>query len=352
MNRTVKITGLIVVTLGMLLILAFGVSSRMNNERFLAPDDASWLYTNGPWTASEDPSLGKVMVGTLTGAKAKIETNSSYATLKQRGTGGEIKISVDGNPAVTHVIPSDQSWHYLPIFTKQTGWHKIEVAFSNSNYEIGGMYIDKGADVRKPEEQKKKIVVIGHSYAEGCCLNNKGFFSFSSIVGDKLDMESINVGIGRTDINVGGKSSGLSRVGSDVISYKPDYVLSVYGFNAIRDINRGDSSHNQYQADYVTFLKSITDALPLTHVFASGIISIRGMSDEMLAPYNQDIKNACSLVTNCTFVDLSGKWNDDNYAKYLSDTDGIHPSEEGYRFLGEEYSRAVLSVVKKQQSSK
>ncbi|TJY42582.1 SGNH/GDSL hydrolase family protein [Cohnella pontilimi] len=349
MNRLVMIVSLSVLALGMLLILAFGVSSRMSKERFLAPDDASWLYTNGPWTASVDPSLGKVMVGMLTGSRAKIETNSGHATLKQRGSGGEIQISIDGKLAVTHAVPKDQSWHYLPIYANLTGWHKIEVAFSASNHEIGGIYIDRRADVRKPIEQKKKIVVTGASYAEGCCLDNKGFVSFSSLVGDKLDMESLNTGIGRTDVNVGGEQSGLRRVQSDVIAYKPDYVLAVYGINAMRDINSGASSHREYQADYEAYLKSITDALPNAHVFASGIISVRGMTDETLDPFNQDIKNACSLVEHCTFIDLSGKWNDDNYAKYLS-RDGIHPSEEGYRFLADEYSRAIALVMKKQQS--
>ncbi|WP_276507953.1 SGNH/GDSL hydrolase family protein [Paenibacillus thermotolerans] len=331
-------------------MLAYGLSGFMAKEQqFIAPTDAAWLYTNGVWESVEREGLGIVMAGKHTGAKAKIETDSPVATLKQRGTGGEIKVFVDGKPVVTHVVPKDDQWHELPIYRNLTGWHEIGFAFSALNQEIGGLYIEDGAGVRKPKYDKKRLVVIGHSYAEGCCLDDKGFSSFASLMGDILDAESINVGIGRTDINAGGARSGLSRVESDVIAFQPDYVLSVYGVNAVGSINSGDSSHEQYQAEYAEFLKKINDALPETQVFASGIIAVRGMSDETLAPFNEDIKNACASVPNCTFVDLAGKWNEENFAKYLS-RDGIHPSRDGHEFLANEYAIAIK--LRQQQQGK
>jgi len=153
-----------------------------------------------------------------------------------------------------------------------------------------------------------------------------------------IGVESINQGIGKTDVGVSvpvsANNSGIGRIQTDIIQLKPDYVLSVYGYNARRD------TPEQFQADYTTFLATIRDALPDTPVFASGIISVQALSDLGAAPYNEAIKKACVSVPNCTFIDLSGKWNKDNYSKYVFG-DGVHPNDEGYRFLAEEYAKAI-----------
>lgn len=332
--------GLVVIIAVVGIALAFEKSGNSNERKFVAPSDPAWHYTNGTWTPAEEPDWGEVMKGKQLGVRASIETDSAYAILKQRGNGGEITVFVDGKPEVTAVLPQDGAVHEIPIFQDSKGWRKIEAAFSGTGGEIGGLFVSQKSKVRKPEDGRKKLVVIGHSYAAGCCINDRGLKSFAPLLGDMLNVESINVGIGRTDINVGGKYSGLGRVESDVIAFKPDYVLSVYGFNAIREIAAGRTTHEQYEADYTKFIRTITESLPQTRVFASSIISIGGYSDEMLTPYNQDIQKACSSVANCTFIDLSGKWNADNYDLYVS-SDGIHPSEEGHRFLAEVYAEAI-----------
>jgi lysophospholipase L1-like esterase len=198
--------------------------------------------------------------------------------------------------------------------------------------------------VMKAEDYKKKLVVIGHSYIEGTGSSNKGLTSIVPVLGEILGVESINQGIGRTDVDVSvpanAKNSGLERVQPDIIQLMPDYVLSVYGYNALR------RTPEQYQEDYAMFLKTIRDAMPDIPVFASGIISVRSLSEEGAAPYNEAIKKACVSVPNCTFIDLSGKWNKDNYNKYLSH-DGVHPNDEGYQFLAEEYAKVMSAVIKK-----
>lgn len=344
-RKVLKIIGVILIFIVLILYLVFGPPNILNKRQFIAPTNPSWHYTNGTWEKADEPDWGEVMKGKQTGTRAKIETDSSFAILKQRGYGGELAVFVDGKFTAAHTVKNDGKLHELPVYSNYTGWHRIEVVFSTRYNEIDGLYISNFANVRKPEDNKKKLVVIGHSYAEGCCLNDKGLKSFAAILGDILGVESINAGIGRTDIDVGGGNSALNRVQSDVIDFKPDYVLSVYGLNAMRNINTGASTHEQYEADYAKFIKTITDSLPQTHVFASGIASVPGWTEEKLAPFNQDIKNACSSVPNCTFIDLSGKWNDDNFDKYLS-RDGIHPSEEGHQFLAEEYAKIISTVMK------
>lgn len=319
-------------------------SANSNEKRFISPLDPAWIYTNGKWEKIEQSDWGEVMSSKQTGARALIETNSPYAILKKRGNGNDVTVFVDGVIAVTYPMPNDGQIHEIPIFSDSKGWHRIEVGASWIN-ENDGLYISKKAEVRTPEDQRKRLVVVGHSYAEGCCIKDKGIKSFAPLLGNMLGVESINEGVGRTDVNVGGNRSALGLV-QKVIDWKPDYVLAVYGYNARSPIGRGTITHEDYQADYTEFIKRITDALPQTHVFVSGIPSLRGLSEKSLDPFNQDIKTACSNVQNCTYIDLKGKWNDSNYDKYVSN-DGVHPSEEGFQFLAEEYAKVISTVMKK-----
>jgi lysophospholipase L1-like esterase len=324
------------------------VKKQSMEKRLVEPTSAEWLYTNGTWNKVDVPGWGEVMKGDAQyGRRARIETDSPIAVLKQRGIGGNVLISVDGKQVVNQGLDGTGENNEIPIYSNSTGWHQIEVVFSNRSSEIDGLYISKDAKARKPEYNKKKLVVIGHSYVEGCCASNIALKSFSALVGDILGVESINQGIGRTDVNVATgttKNSGLDRVQTDVINLKPDYVLSVYGYNVIGI--GGDMTHKKYQDDYTKFIKMINDALPQTQVFASGIASVAGRSEESLKPYNDDIKNACANALNCTFIDLAGKFNESNYDKYIAN-DGIHPSDEGHKFLAEEYAKVISSVIKK-----
>ncbi|MFD2614814.1 SGNH/GDSL hydrolase family protein [Paenibacillus gansuensis] len=348
MNQHVlrKWAGTLITLWILLLVSGCGMTDLPGGKQFINPADESWSYTNGRWSSAEEgEGWGKVMKGNQAGTRASIETDSPYAALKQRGTGGTITVFVDGKAAVTHEVPQDGKKHILPIYNKNEGWHQIEVAFSGLNSEIDGLYVSKQARVKKPGLPRKKIVVIGHSYAEGCCLQERGTKSFAALVGDLLGMESVNAGIGRTDVNAGGANSGLSRVQKDVIDLKPDYVLAVYGINVLGSINKKELTHDKYEADYRSFITQITDALPDTRVFASGLIAARGMKDKTLAPISRDIERACASNSNCTYIDLAGKWNEGNFDKYLS-ADGMHPSEEGHVFLAEEYAKAISAVMK------
>ncbi|ARU60370.1 hypothetical protein CBW65_04295 [Tumebacillus avium] len=316
-------------------------------KKLIEPTSPEWLYTHGPWKKVNEPGWGDVMKGWLTstdraqvGRRAKIETDSPFAILKQRAIGGTVTIFVDGKPVVEQVMSSETE--EIPIYSDQTGWHQLEFVFSNHS-EIDGLYISQDAKVRQPEQNKKKLAVIGHSYIDGTGSSNRGLTSLAPVLGDLLGVESINQGIGRTDVDVSvppsAKNSGLDRVQTDIIQLKPDYVLSVYGFNA-----RG-MTPEQFQNDYVTFLKTIQDALPSTPVFASGLISVPALSAESEATFNAAIKHACTSVSTCTFIDLSGKWNQNNYSQYLS-SDGVHPNDAGYRFLAEEYANVMSGMIK------
>ncbi|MFD2170059.1 SGNH/GDSL hydrolase family protein [Tumebacillus lipolyticus] len=323
-------------------------SPAAEEKKLIAPTSPEWLYTHGPWKKVNEPEWGDVMKGWMNstdrpqfGRRAAIETDSPFAILRQRAIGGTVTIFVDGKLAIEQLMSAKTK--EIPIYSGSAGWHKIEVVFSDHS-EIDGLYISPDAKVRQPEHNQKKLVVIGHSYIDGTGSSNRGLTSITPVLGDILGVESINQGIGRTDVDVpvpaSAKNSGLDRVQTDIIQLKPDYVLSVYGFNA-----RG-MIPEQFQADYVTFLKTIQDALPATSVFASGMISVPSLSEESELTYNTAIKNACASVSNCTFIDLAGKWNEGNYSQYLSN-DGVHPNDKGYRFLAEEYANVMSGVIKK-----
>ncbi|KIL40411.1 hypothetical protein SD70_13400 [Gordoniibacillus kamchatkensis] len=324
--------------------------NQIAEKRLIEATSPEWLYTNGSWNKVNVSGWGDVMRSEEQyGSRAQIETDSPLAILKQRGIGGNVIVTVDGKEAVNRGLGTTGEAEEIPILSNSTGWHHIEIIFSNRTSEIDGILISKNAKARKPEYNKKKLVVIGHSYAEGYNASNFALRSFTALVGDILGLESINKGIGRTDINVAvgaAKNSGLDRVQTDVIGLKPDYVLSVFGYNVLSDISVGRMTHKQYQDDYTKFIKAINDALPQTHVFASGIASVPGRPDESLKPVNDDIKNACASASNCTFIDLAGKLNQSNYDKYIA-YDGIHPNDAGHKFLAEQYAKVMSEVIKK-----
>ncbi|MDR7071648.1 SGNH/GDSL hydrolase family protein [Fictibacillus barbaricus] len=316
--------------------------------KLIKPNSPEWLFTNGPWKEVDEPTVGKVMKGWLVsgdvphyGRRVKIETDSSFAVLKQVGIGGTLTVFVDGKPAVEKKLTADGKVSKIPLYENKTGWHKIEIVHSSLS-ELDGLFIDKKANVRKPVESKKRLVVMGHSYAEGYGSKNTALLSFAGLLEDKLGVESINQAVSKTDLDVSvpasSKNSGLDRLQSDVIDLKPDYVLLVYGYNA--------SSRNleQYQKDYSQFLTAIQKALPETKVFASGIPSVSHYSEEDLTPKNLAIQNACHRVSNCTFIDMKDKWNETNYSKYIG-SDGVHPSDEGHAFLAEEYAKAIRAAA-------
>ncbi|MFX3673939.1 MAG: SGNH/GDSL hydrolase family protein [Paenisporosarcina sp.] len=316
--------------------------------KLVEPTSPEWLFTNGPWKQIEDPEIGTVMKGWMMsndtmhfGRRVKIETDSPFAVLKQRGIGGTLTVFVDGEPAVEKDLDSNGKLSEIQLYENKTGWHEIEIVHSSFS-ELDGLLIEKDASVRKPADPKKKLVVIGHSYTEGYGSSNKALKSFAGLIGDKLNVESINQGIGRTDLNVSypasRKNSGLERVKTDVIDLKPEFVLMAYGYNAMT------IEIDQYQSNYLTFLNTIHEALPETKVFASGIISVAHYSDEYLQPRNQAIKKACESTPNCTYIDLENKWNDTNYTKYIS-PDGVHPNDEGHAFLAEEYAKVIKTAI-------
>jgi lysophospholipase L1-like esterase len=316
--------------------------------KLVEPTSPEWLFTNGPWKQIEVPETGTVMKGWMmsddkmhVGRRVKIETDSTFAVLKQRGIGGTLTVFVDGEPTVEKNLDSNGKLSEIQLYENKTGWHEIEIVHSSTS-ELDGLLVGKDASVRKPADNKKKLIVIGHSYAEGFGSSNKALKSFAGLLGDKLNVESINQGIGRTDLNVSfppsRKNSGLERVQTDVIDLSPDFVLITYGYNAsTRELD-------QYQSNYSMFLNTIQQALPETKVFASGIISVSHYSEEYLAPKNQAIKIACESVPNCTYIDLANKWNETNYTKYIS-TDGVHPNDEGHAFLAEEYAEVMKTSI-------
>ncbi|WP_409272220.1 SGNH/GDSL hydrolase family protein [Neobacillus sp. SCS-31] len=325
-------------------------------KRFIEPTAPEWLYANGQWKEVLKPNGDKVMQGWLDGKngrhygrRARIETDSSFATLKQRGIGGTVFIFVDGKQVVTQKLDVDGKPVDIPIYKNKKGWHQIEIGFSNQS-EIDGLFVSEGAKVRKPEEKRKRLIVIGHSHADGTGTQNIGMESMASVIGDIMGVESINQGIGRTDIDISSppadNNSALGRVKTDVIDLKPDYVLSIYGFNSISTIYQGKMTHEQYQEKYMEFIKAIHDALPDTKVFASSIMATPSYSDEELKLYNEDIKIACSKVPNCTYIDLTGKMNEGNFDKYMA-SDRLHPSTEGQKYLAEEYAKSISAVLGK-----
>jgi len=125
-----------------------------------------------------EPGWGDVMKGWLSGAnrtqigrRAKIETDSSFAILKHRTMSGTVTIFVDGKPEVEKALNGESN--EIPIYSDRTGWHQLEFVFS-SNSEIDGLYVSKDAQLKKPEENRKKLVVIGHSLVEGNRLEQSG----------------------------------------------------------------------------------------------------------------------------------------------------------------------------------
>lgn len=312
-------------------------------NKFIPATDPSWLFTNGQWKQATESGWGEVMKGQMVGRRAHIMTNSPSAILKQRGIGGTITIFVDNKLAVNQMLPKDGSAVEIPLYTASSEWHTIDIAFSH-NSEIDGLYVEFGSEIKQPAPKyAKKLVVIGHSYAEGGNASDWGLKSFPSLLGDLLGVETINQGVAGTDVSINSAkdslNSGLNRLKKDVIDEKPDYVLVTYGLNTI------PSDTKKVQADFTALLTSLRKELPAVPIFVSGIISIPGLSDKQLQPYNSSIQNAAKTIGNGIFIDMAGSWNDSNYAKYLS-SDKVLPNDDGHQYLADKYAAMIKPYIK------
>lgn len=312
-------------------------------SKLIAAADPAWLFTNGKWTSAQIQGWGEVRQAIMYGRRAHIMTNSPAAILKQRGIGGTVSVFVDSQLAVSQSLPNDGAVVEIPLFSGVPGWHTIEIAFSHTS-EIDGLYVEHGSELKQPASKyKKKLVVIGHSYAEGGNASDMGLKSFTALLGEQLGVEAINQGVAGTDVNVNSDkdklNSGFNRLKKDVIDEAPDYVLVTYGLNVI------PSDTKKVQADFTSFLSSIRKELPATTIFVSGILSIPSLSDKQLQPYNSSIQNAVKAVNNVVFIDMAGQWNEGNYAKYLSD-DKVLPNDEGHQYLADKYAAIIRPYLK------
>ncbi|MRH41144.1 hypothetical protein GH741_00460 [Aquibacillus halophilus] len=309
--------------------------------------DNAWLYTHGNWDVVEVDGWGKVMQGTFSSTgnpaydrRAKISTDSSFVTLKQRKTGGTVSVFVDGELVVTNELASDGLEKEIEIYTGSTGWHEIELAFSDVP-EVSGIYISKDAEVRQPETNEEKLVVIGHNYVQA---ETNEEFHFTNLIENELGIETVNQGISGTDLNVNypedQENSGINRVEDDVIAEDPTGVLVVYGANALGYSDDGTMNYSAFYQDFVLFLQEIKNGLPDVPVYVSGLISTPNLNNQIVQRLNQNILAASWEIDNSTFIDLSGYWDSSNYTNYYTN-DYSSLTVEGHQFLADQYTEAM-----------
>lgn len=312
-------------------------------DKLVEATDPAWLYTNGAWSQASESGWGEVKKAARIGRKAQLMTNSPSAVLKQRAIGGTLTVTVDKQPVVRQTLPADGSALDIPLYKGAAGWHTIEITFSHAA-EIDGLWIESGSELKQPASPAaKKLVVLGHSYVEGGNATDWGAKSFTALLGGLLGVETVNQGVAGTDVAVNsGKDaldSGLNRYRADVVAEKPDYVLLVYGLNAI------PSDPRKMQADYTSLLTALRKELPSVPIFVSGIVSTPSYSDKQLQPYNASIQNAVKATSQAVFIDLAGAWTTVNYAQYVS-SDQVLPTDAGHQFLADKYAAAIKPYLK------
>ncbi|MDL4838943.1 SGNH/GDSL hydrolase family protein [Aquibacillus rhizosphaerae] len=308
-----------------------------------ATDDA-WLLSHGNWDQVEVEDWGTVMQGTLQstgepayGRTAKISTNSSYATLKQRNIEGTVSIYVDQELVTSKELRNDGTKSEIEIFTDSEGWHEIELVYSGES-ELTSLYLSGDAEIKQPETEAsdEKLVVIGHNY--GASTN-----SFVTLLEEKLNITAINQGVAGTDVNVNqpenAGNSGLARLQEDVVEENPTQIFVVYGQNAMPALTDGTMSYSTYFDDLYQFLNEINTELPDVPIYVSGAIATPSYNDNALFRLNANIKAVTDQIEMANYIDVTGQWDQSNFAQYISNEGQL--TEEGSEFLAERYAEEM-----------
>jgi lysophospholipase L1-like esterase len=168
------------------------------------------------------------------------------------------------------------------------------------------------------------MVVLGDSIASGTPIGGQGVSGWPAIVAQKLGLLSLlsaQPGTGYTK-DYGSGSAYPTRV-NDVIALRPS-ILIVEG-------SRNDIDAVATKRSAMAVLSKLRGALPQTKILVIGPFYLDAMNPRT-TPINEAVK-AAALGLRLTYVDtLKAGWFSGS-AHHFVGSDGIHPTDDGHRYL-------------------
>lgn len=178
-----------------------------------------------------------------------------------------------------------------------------------------------------------KVVCIGNSIVNGFPFQRSK--SFSSVLREETGWEVINKGInGQSTDEI------KERFSIDALKHKPDKIVILSGANDfIFSINEPEEAIKNYEemakgakeAGVQVYLAAplLTDAPQASEFWATGVDVDYNVVNEKLKKFRELILESAKAL-NVDFIDLQKKY--ETFAQYV---DGVHPTEEGQRFLAD-----------------
>lgn len=171
----------------------------------------------------------------------------------------------------------------------------------------------------------------------------------------KVDFEFINLGIS------GNRTAQLSdRLYTDAIALEPDIVSIMIGINDIfhrHDSNHVETTDEQVEINYKTILMRLRNQTNAKIVvFAPYLLECENREAqradlERLLPIMSSYANLFSDVYIPTDRLFEEALKVQPYPKFYS-RDGVHPNDEGAKFIGKQYFEAVAPIIKQMLESK
>lgn len=136
----------------------------------------------------------------------------------------------------------------------------------------------------------------------------------------------------------------LDRVYSDVIDYNPSRVVLLIGTNdnSVGGISKEESVENIYN-----LIGILVQKLPNTKIYVQSIYPVdeKKHSNRSNTEYeyiNKKVKELSYEVDNLYYIDLyNDLLEDGKFSKKYTD-DGLHPNEEGYRFITSKLNERLI----------
>jgi len=274
---------------------------------------------------------------TVTSTKFVFGIDGDSFVIPLRGNGSYLGIQVDGADDGTRIFtPSDVQMHNYTVTFASSARRQIELELSG-NYQFAGLFVPVTNGLWSAVLPKQhRLIVVGDSISED--TSSSSWTSCLMTLFRNVDVWSSSVGsTGYINPGTPGRVNFQDRIGTDVVSNQPDYVLFAGGIND-NTLTTNAASASALTAACVNCFQMIQNQLPNCKIVVLGPFWPGTPGPPSIFLVNNAISNACQTVgIGSNYVDtladpwVTGVWNQPGSGSAVNYTlsDGTHPTQAG-----------------------
>jgi hypothetical protein len=293
----------------------------------------SAITLNSPWAQPVLPTGWPTV--TCTEFAFGMDGNSFVIVL--RGNGSYLGVQVDGaDDGFRWLTAPDVHMHYYTVNFATSARRQIALELAG-NYQFGGIFVPATNGLWPPVlPVQHRLIVMGDSFSEE--ITASAWTTDLMQLFRNVDVWSSSVGAtGYLNPGPTGRVNFPSRIGPDIISNQPDYVLFAGGINDNTMVTNGTSAA-ALQAACVSCYQAIQSQLPNCKIIVLGPFWPGTPGPPSIYLVNNAISNACQIVgIGSNYIDtlsdpwVTGVWNQlgSGSAVRYTLSDGTHPTGEG-----------------------